>query len=165
MRSRYGIASLALAFYAYMFIRELGHISTKLIFRLSIDLRFIYGIVPSVDVTGCASEPFVVALLIASGPVAALAVGYILVTILRWRMPPSLFGSALGMLSYFCLVLDPIYFAVIPVLHLGGEPDALILTGRISQRGLIAIALGVLTLNLVILRLKLIPILKEHPGS
>lgn len=162
LKPRYGIASLAPAFYAYVFIRELGHLVAKSMLGLPLNLKFLYGIIPSTDVTGLGTPPLTMAFLIASGPISALIAGYAIVAVLRWRMPASVLGTALGMLGYLCLVLDPIYFAIIPILHLGGEPEALIFGGGIPQRILILLALGVLVLNLIILRLKLIPILKRQ---
>jgi hypothetical protein len=157
------------SFYAYYLMREAGHLIAGLMIGREVRALFMYRIIPRIAVDLQASRPTVreQALVIVSGPLAALVLGYILlVLIVRWgRTLHRSMHLLLGFACYLCLVLDPIYYAVIPLLRLGGEPQSLAALLGYSVPAMIAIAVGLLILNIALVRRKVVPLIRRRGHS
>ena len=153
----------------YLVIRELGHLiacsALGIPFSIVVKSGFLPTIAATVEPTDLTTTAQ--AWLIMSGPIAGLLVGYVLlVLIARRRSPASVFVRLLAaMTCYLTLILDPIYYTIIPIFSLGGEPERLanLLGVPISKVQMIAIVL--LLTNSILSRRIAVPFFKGDPPS
>jgi hypothetical protein len=157
---------------AYAMLRELGHLLALLALRLPAGTTLRYGFLPAVDISPDASRvtPDSMGWVTAAGPIAALAAGYVLlIAIARWKPGAPLFVRvAAAIACYLGLVLDPIYYAAIPFFNLGGEPELVAGLLRVPLARLQISALILLTLNIILARRWLVPLLRQgqrDPGT
>jgi hypothetical protein len=73
---------------------------------------------------------------------------------------PSPFRLLLGLASYLALVLDPVYYAVIPLINMGGEPELLARLLGISTIRIAGPAIAILVINIMLVRSRVVPKLK-----
>jgi hypothetical protein len=148
----------------YLEIRELGRLAAGLILGLPTRLIIRYRIMPAVEIDLARVEATdgMPAFVVASGPVLALIAGYLLLILMKRRGRPlrSLIGFAVGLLCYASLILDPIYYSIIPLARLGGEPELLARSSGIPILGIAVGAFGLLTLNVLLLRWQLLPLIR-----
>lgn len=153
------------SFYVYLLIRGLGRALAAALMGLPVDHIMFYKILPAFDVFSQSGEiaPAKIAILILGGPVCALLAGYILLVLLvpwRERLPSGL-GLFLCFTCYLSLILDPIYFALIPLLPLGGEPEMLARITSVSPIAIALPAMGLLGLNVILTRNRLVLLIKR----
>jgi hypothetical protein len=163
-RNPLGLLLTVFALLVYLEIRELGHLVSGLILALPTRLIIRYRIMPAVeiDLAGVQATDGMVAFVIASGPALVLIVGYLLLVLMKSRgrsLRPPL-GMAVGLLCYASLILDPIYYSIVPLARLGGEPETLARSLGIPILGIVLGAFGLLALNVLLLRWHLLPIMK-----
>jgi hypothetical protein len=163
-RSPLAIVSVLAAVYVFYVLRGLGRALAAVIMGLPVTSVMIYKVLPGFDVFSNAWEigRSRIATLILAGPACALLAGYILLMLIgsRGKRLPPLFRLFLCMTSYISLILDPIYYAVIPLLRLGGEPETLAWILDVSPIWLALPAMVVLGLNVMLTRKGLVPLIK-----
>lgn len=153
------------SFGLYLLIRELGHLVALSLLRLPISAVLRYGCLPAFEVGGetLALSVKSAAWVVASGPMAVLAAGYILLAaIAGGRLKTTSFLRLLGGLTcYLALVLDPIYYTVIPLFNMGGEPETLAYLLGVSLARIEIGALALLVVNAILTRRIVVPFLRE----
>jgi hypothetical protein len=163
-RNPVGLLSVLGAFYTYLLLRQLGRATAAFMMDARLHLVMNYKVFPRFDMSfnAGALTPARFAVLILAGPGLALAVGYLLLALgtSRTRRPPRGLRLLTCLTSYLCLVLDPIYFAVIPLLHLGGEPETLMGVLGIPPLAMAAPAMALLGLNVILVRSRLVPAIR-----
>jgi len=155
------VASLAI----YALVRELGHVLACVIMGMPFDWIMIYGFLPSVRTPAEAAllSGRSLAVILLSGPAAELIVGYVLLYAIAKRPPRFASLRLLGATTcYACLIFDPVYYSVVPLFRLGGEPESLAaLTGvTMSRIGIPALIL--LVLNVILARRVLTPVVRRQ---
>jgi hypothetical protein len=80
------------------------------------------------------------------------------------RLPTPLL-LFLAITSYVALILDPIYYAVIPLLRLGGEPETLAWVLDVPRISVVLPAMALLGLNVFLIRRNLVPLIKDTQRS
>ena len=163
-RNPLAIISVLVAFYTFYVLRGLGRALAAVIMGLPVGRVMIYKVLPSFDVFSNAweLEPSRLVTLILAGPACALLAGYLLLALIasrEKRLPPRL-RLFLCMTSYISLILDPIYYAAIPLLRLGGEPETLAWILDVSPIWLALPAMAVLGLNVFLTKGRLVPLIK-----
>lgn len=158
------IISVLGAVYVFYLLRGLGRALAASIMGVPINRGVLYGVLPTFDVFSGAWEraPRELAVLILAGPGLALAAGYALLAIVsspERRLPAHLL-LFLTITSYACLILDPIYYAVIPLLRLGGEPETLAWVLDVSRLGVALPAMALLGFNVFLTKRVLVPLMK-----
>jgi hypothetical protein len=153
------------AVYVFYVIRGLGRAVAALTAGLPVNHGMLYKVLPTFDVFSDAWEmaPSQLATLILAGPGLALLAGYLLLGLvghLGRRLPSGLL-LFLAITSYACLVMDPIYYALIPLMRLGGEPETLARVLDIPRLGVALPAMALLGLNVFLTRRNLVPLLKS----
>jgi hypothetical protein len=155
-----GVIGVAVSIYGYLLIRELGHLISAAVVGMPTVLVVLYRILPTWQAgpealsLPRASQAF----FIVGGPVLTLLAGYLtLVLIARWgtRLRGAFPGLLLAVLCYAMLMLDPIYYSIIPMLSLGGEPAAVASLLDVPRAALAVPAAGLLVVNVVLLRRKI----------
>ena len=112
------VLAVIVSAYAYFLIREAGHLVAMLLAGVRVELLTRYGVVPVLEIS---RESQVVSnstegLIIIAGPAMALLIGYLLFLFInRHRgLVLSRFGPVPVFVCYLTLMLDPIYYSVIP---------------------------------------------------
>ncbi len=158
------ILSILGAIYVFYVLRGLGRALAAIIMGLPAKPVIIYKVLPGFDVFSNAWEmaPPRLAALILAGPACALLAGYLLLVLISYQgnRIPSKVLHFLCMASYVSLVLDPIYYAVIPLLRLGGEPETLAWVLDVSRIWVALPAMAMLGFNVILARERLVPIIK-----
>jgi hypothetical protein len=167
-RDPLAIVSVVGAFYIFYALRGLGRALAAAILGQPVDLVMLYKVLPTFDVFSGAWEmatPRLVTLILA-GPACVLAVGYLLMVIVsrKGARLPSQLVFFLCVTSYAGLMLDPIYYAVIPLLRLGGEPETLAWVLDVSRFWVALPAMVLLGINVVLTKAKLVPLIKTNRG-
>jgi hypothetical protein len=148
----------------YLIIRETGHLISGLVLGIPTTLVLRYGILPGVDVSQLAGSlaKRQEGSIIISGPILALLVGYGLLILFarRRRASKPVLQLFLGILCYLSLILDPIYYAIIPLANLGDEPERVAMLLEVSIRTIQLCALSLLLINMLLIRRKVVPFLK-----
>ena len=155
---------LIAAGYLYLVIRQVGRGLGAVAARVPVEPAMIHGVLPDFAVFPQAGQtaPGRMAAVILAGPSFALLVGYLLL----WAVArgagraPARLGTLLCAVSYLALVLDPLYYTVIPLLRMGGEPETLAGITGVSPRAIAIPAMAVLGLNVMLARKYLVPSLK-----
>ncbi|MFZ1946107.1 MAG: hypothetical protein WAW06_01005 [bacterium] len=150
----------------YFLVREAGHLAACLVQRMPVSVILRYGFLPSVQAQPEAAEASTraAAAVILAGPAATLAAGYVLLygIVRRWPEAFPRLRILWAVTCYVGLMLDPIYYAVIPLMSLGGEPGTLTaLTGVGFLRIEIA-GFALLVANTLLARRIIAPFLREH---
>jgi hypothetical protein len=158
------VIAIPISIYCYALTREIGHWISAAVLGLPVSGFLRVHLLPSFNVNhaGPGISRMASILFTISGPGLALLAGYILLGVIlksRVRMR-SLPGFLLAFTCYLCLILDPVYYTVIPCARLGGEPEVLARSG-ISPAATVVVALGLLIINLVLVRTRMVPRLKE----
>jgi hypothetical protein len=159
------IVSVLGAVYVFYTLRGLGRALAAVVMGLPVNRVMLYKVLPSFDVFSDAwqTAPSRLATLILAGPACALLAGYLLLMFigcLGKRLPPQLM-LFLCMTSYAGLILDPIYYAVVPLLRLGGEPETLAWVLDASRLWVALPAMALLGLNVMLTRKRLVPLIRE----
>jgi hypothetical protein len=162
------LLSIPAAGYVYLLIRQVGRGLGAAAFSIPIEPVMMSKILPGFDVYSHAAGigPGRLAGLILMGPALTLLVGYVLLWVLGRgpRRGPGglrLFGCTI---SYLGLILDPVYYAVIPLLRLGGEPETLAHIIGVSPIVVALPAMAVLGLNVMLTGRLLVPAIKADRG-
>ncbi len=151
--------------YLYSMIREAGRLLGCVIvgndFVVEMRNPWIFGLKVTFHQT--TQYPTGMAFATLGGPLLVIVMGYLLVLLLtRYRsMLPKGISLLVCLAAYINLVLDPIYYAFIPLGRLGGEPRQVAQSLGISIGLLQVVAIALLALNIYIIKRKVIPILKE----
>ena len=163
-RNPFTLIAIMAAFYAYYLTREVGRLIVVLALGLDVAPTIRYRVLVGFEVQSGVVEPTPteMGLLILSGPGMALVAGYALLAgLIGWgNRIHSRLRLMLGLMCYLTLVLDPIYYAVIPLFRLGGEPETVQYLLPISRLPIVAIAMGLLIFNIYIIQNKLIPLIR-----
>jgi hypothetical protein len=159
------LVAVAIAFYAYYLVREFGHLLASRLPGLRVASAMRYKIFPGFDLYPSESGTADVneAVFIVAGPAMALLAGYALLLLLLRRgsrLHPAV-RSTMGILCYLALMLDPVYYAIIPLLKLGGEPEMLARVLSISTVPIMIVAVGVLVLNTYLIQRFVMPLIRE----
>ena len=150
----------------YLVVREAGHLVACLVQRMPVSVVLRYGFLPSVQIEPDAAEATAraAAAVILAGPAATLAAGYVLLygIVKRWpeAFPPARILWAVT--CYVALILDPIYYAVTPLLSLGGEPGTLAVLTGVSFLRIEIVGFAFLVANTILARRAVAPFLREH---
>jgi len=163
------IVSVIGAVYLFYILRGLGRALAALILGIPLNQRMLYKVLPTFDVFSDAWQraPLELAALILAGPALALLTGYMLLVLacsLGRRLPTPLL-LFLAITSYVALILDPIYYAVIPLLRLGGEPETLAWVLDVPRISVVLPAMALLGLNVFLIRRNLVPLIKDTQRS
>lgn len=158
------IVSVLGAVYVYYTLRGLGRALAALMMALPVRHNMLFKVLPAFDVFSDAWEmpPLRLAALILAGPALALLAGYILMVLIGrmgQRFPPHL-RLLLCLISYAGLILDPIYYALIPLLRLGGEPETLAWVLDLPRVWVALPAMVLLGLNVFLIRKRLVPVMR-----
>ena len=168
-RNPLAAVSVLAAIYVFYLLRGLGRALAAAVMGLPVGRVMIYKVLPSFDVFSDAWDmaPARLATLILAGPVCALLAGYLLLVLIGppGRRLPSQLLLFLSMTSYAGLILDPIYYAVIPLFRLGGEPEMLTWVLGVSRIWVVLPAMAVLGLNVMLTRKRLVPLIKGTRGG
>jgi hypothetical protein len=164
-RNPLAILSVVGAIYLYYLLRGLGRALAAASMGLPTNRVMLYKVLPTFDVFSNAWEmsPSTIAVLLLAGPACALLAGYLLMALID-RLGESLPRPALLFLcitSYAGLMLDPIYYALIPLLRLGGEPDILTRALDIPRAWVVLPAMVILGLNVLLTRRRLVPLIRN----
>jgi hypothetical protein len=151
--------------YVYFLVREAGHLAAILLAGVPAEFMIRYRVIPAIEISpesqgiGNSTEGFIMM----SGPVMALLAGYLLFVLINryGRLVQSALGPILGFTCYLTLMLDPIYYSVIPLAGLGGEPERLAYLLDISTGGIAGGAFALLVLNIILIRLRLVPLIRR----
>jgi hypothetical protein len=167
-RNPLAFISVLAAFYIYFFVRGLGRGLAATAMGMVVRPVMRYRVLPGFDVLPGASDiaPRRLAVLILASPVLALLVGYTLLGVMSVRGSRFSYNVRLFICvgSYLGLILDPIYYAVIPLLRLGGEPEMLAQALDAPALAIAFPAMALLGLNVLLARKRLVPILKGQAG-
>lgn len=150
----------------YLVVREAGHLVACLAQRMPVSVVLRYGFLPSVQIGPDAAEATAraAAAVILAGPAATLAAGYVLLygIVKSWpeAFPPARILWAAT--CYVALILDPVYYAVIPLLSLGGEPGTLAGLTGVSFLRIEIVGFAFLVANTILARRAVAPFLREH---
>jgi hypothetical protein len=124
----------------------------------------LYKILPAVDVSSRAHgvAPARLAVTILMGPALAIIVGHVLLAALARRARRQIAGPWLivCLVSYLGLVLDPVHYAVVPLLRLGGEPEAVARLIGVTPVAIALPAMAVLGFDIMLARRRLVPVIK-----
>jgi hypothetical protein len=166
-RNPLGILSALAAFYIYLLLRGLGRGLVAIVVGLPVRRIMIYKVLPTFDALSNTGRiaPGVLATFIIAGPLCALLAGYLLLALISLRgehLPPRL-RLLLCFTCYLSLTLDPIYYAVISLLRLGGEPDKLAQITGAPSLAVTLPAMALLGLNVMLTRSRLIPVIRNKP--
>jgi len=158
------IVSVLGAVYVYYALRGLGRALAAVIMGLPAKQGMLFKVLPTFDVFSNAWEtaPRALGTLILAGPALALLAGYLLLLIVHYcgrRLPPHL-QIFLCVTSYAGLILDPIYYALIPLLRLGGEPETLARVFDVPRVAVALPAMVLLGLNVFLIRRRLVPLMR-----
>jgi hypothetical protein len=162
MRSRpLVLLYLLAAGYLYLLVRQVGRGLGAVAAGIPFEPVLMHGILPGFAVYSQAGQtsPGRMAAVLLTGPAFALLVGYLLL----WAVArgagraPARLGIFLCAISYLALMLDPLYYAVIPLLRMGGEPETLARITGLSSRAIAIPAMAVLGLNVMLARKYLVP--------
>ena len=158
------VIAIPISIYCYALTREIGRWISATVMRLPVSTSLRLHLLPSFSVSqdGSGASWTAGILFTISGPGLALLVGYVMLGVIlksRVRMR-SLPGLVLAFTSYLCLILDPVYYFVIPFTQLGGEPEELARFG-VPPAAIVVIAVGLLVTNLILIRIRLVPRLRE----
>jgi hypothetical protein len=153
----------------YAMLRELGHAVALAVLRVPAATTLRYGFLPTVGISpdAAGASRSSIGWVTLAGPLAALAAGYILLAaIARWKPGlPSFARVTVAVVCYLGLVIDPIYYAAIPLFNLGGEPElAASLLGLPLSR-VETSALVLLVLNVILARQWIVPWLRCGAGE
>jgi hypothetical protein len=162
------VLAVLVGLFAYAMLREAGHLAALWALKLPAATTLRYGFLPAVDISpGPGAAPSSVGWVIAAGPIAAIAAGYVLVAVLtKWKAGmPSFVRVAAATACYLGLVLDPIYYAAIPLFNLGGEPEMVARLLGVPLVRLEISALILLVLNLILARRWVVPLLRSGQRS
>jgi hypothetical protein len=160
------VVAVLVGLLAYAMLRELGHLAALWALKLPAATTLRYRFLPAVDISPDASAtPSSAGWVIAAGPIAAIAAGYVLLAaITRWKPgTPSFVRVAAAATCYLGLMLDPIYYAAIPFFSLGGEPELVAKLLGVPLVRLQISALILLVLNVILARRWVVPLLR--PGQ
>jgi hypothetical protein len=161
--------SVLAAFYAFYILRGGGRALVAAMMGIPITRVMVHRVLPAFDVFSNAWEmaPSRLAILILAGPAATLLVGYLLVLVIGPKVErlPSPLLLFLCVCSYAGLILDPTYYAVIPLLRLGGEPETLAWVLGVSRFWIAFPAMAVLGLNVMLARTRLVPFMRRCQGT
>lgn len=152
------IVVISLAIYAL--VRELGHLLACAILGIPFEWVLRYGFLPSVRTPAEAAllSGRSLAVILLSGPIAALIVGYVLLYAIARRPGRSASLRLLGAITCFaCLIFDPVYYSVVPLFRLGGEPESLAALAGVGVSRIEIPALILLVLNVILARKVLTP--------
>jgi hypothetical protein len=154
------------AFYIYLLARSMGRGLGALLAGLRYHRILTYYVLPGFYVLPLnpTAPPHELGFVLLAGPLTALATGYLILVLVARTIRSLPFGLRLLLcfVSYLGLVLDPVYYAIIPLLRLGGEPE---LSARLTGASTLTIALpamAILGLNVMLARRYLVPALKEQ---
>lgn len=159
--------AVLISIYLYLLVRALGHLISASILDLPTHLVVRHLVLPTWQ---AGQEVFSMpdrsqAFLIVAGPALTLVVGYaVLVSVGRWgaRLRGALPRLLPAVLCYVMLILDPIYYSIIPIVRLGGEPATVAHLLAIPRAAVVAPAAILLIVNVMLLRRSLRNLLREH---
>ena len=157
------IVVISLAFYAL--VRELGHLLACVVLGIPFDVVMRYGFLPSIRTPAEAAllSGRSLAVILLSGPATELIVGYVLLYAIVKRPARSAYLRLLSAATcYACLIFDPVYYGVVPLFRLGGEPETLAALTGVAMSRIEIPALILLVLNVVLARRVLTPILRKQ---
>lgn len=150
---------------AYLMIREIGHLLSLSAMGLAVRSFLQYGFLPAFEAAPSTPilSPESQALVTLSGPVLVLIVGYLLLWLMNryHRLAVSGPGLIVGFLCYLALIIDPVYYSILPLLKLGGEPETLAGLLEIPLTPITVTAFGLLVLNALLLRKSLVPLMRR----
>jgi hypothetical protein len=155
---------MLVAVVAYLMIREAGHLVSLSTMGLAVRSFLQYGILPAFEASP--SNPILSpesqALVSLSGPVLALIVGYLLLWLMtkHKRLAGSGPGLIVGFICYLTLIIDPVYYSIVSLLKLGGEPEKIAGLLQIPITPITVTAFGLLVLNTLLLRKWLVPLMR-----
>jgi hypothetical protein len=168
-RNPLAIVAVLGAIYTFYVVRGLGRALAASVMGVPVRRVMIYKILPTFDVFSDAWDmaPSRLAALILAGPASGLLIGYLLLLILGYegKHTPARILFFLCVTSYAGLILDPIYYAVIPLLALGGEPETLAWVLDVSRMWVVLPAMALLGLNVLLARSRLLPLMKRSSGT
>jgi hypothetical protein len=163
------ILSAPAALYVYLLIRGLGRWLAATATGLPAYHTMVYKVLPTFGVLSNTGDiaPVRSAILILAGPALVLLAGYLLLVLVSlWgERLPSWLRLFLCLTCYLGLILDPIYYAVIPLLRLGGEPGMLMRITGAPSVALILPAMVLLGLNVMLTRNRMVPLIRRKDGS
>lgn len=168
MRRRpFAVIGVLVSIYGYLLVRELGHLISASILGMPTNLVVHYLVLPTWQ---AGPEAFSMpdrsqAFFIFAGPALTLLVGYAaLVLIGRWgtRLRGAFLRLLPAVLCYAMLILDPIYYSIIPIVRLGGEPATVAYLLGVPRAAVAVPAAILLVVNVVLLRRKLGAFLREY---
>jgi hypothetical protein len=152
------------AVYIYLIIRQAGRLLGAVLLGVPAKSVVLYKVLPAFDVAPSAAEiaPSGLAALILMAPLLALVVGYVLLIAVRRASERLPYGLRLlvCLVSYLCLIIDPAYYGVVPLLRLGGEPEFVARVLGDSQVIIALPAIVILGLNVILARRILVPAIK-----
>jgi hypothetical protein len=155
---------LLVALYAYWVVRQMGRGLGAWALEVPFEHLMLYRILPAVDVFSRAQgvAPARLAVTILMGPALAIVVGYVLLAVLARGTRRRTRGPWLivCLISYLGLVLDPVHYAVVPLLRLGGEPEAVARLIGVTPVAITLPAMAVLGLDIMLARRRLVPLIK-----
>ena len=157
------ILYVLLSAYIYVLLRESGHLLVGLTLKMPLTSDWTYRILPAFAVDAAATGNIRGrSMIILAGPAATLIAGYVLILLMVRGNRPDKRPLRLisGLTCYLALILDPIYFAVVPLARLGGEPERLASLLDVEATPMVAAALVILVVNLILIRTRLVPFLK-----
>jgi hypothetical protein len=159
------VLMVPVAVLAYAIIREAGHTAACLVLGIPFSGFLRYGFLPAVHIPAEAAllSTGSLAAITLSGPAAALVAGYLLLYAL-WRRgskAPASLALLAGLACYACLILDPVYYSVIPLFNVGGEPETLALATGVAMSRIQIPALVLLVLNAILTRRVVIPLVRK----
>jgi hypothetical protein len=164
-RKPLALLSILGAGYAYLLIRQMGKVLAATALGMPVDPGMIYGFLPDFQVSYPGDAPtYGHAILMLAGPGLALLTGYFFLWVVwhhRERIPSGL-RLLTGLISYLGLILDPAYYALIPLLRLGGEPEILARATGVSPIAIVLPAMVVLGLNVMLAKRHLIPAIRGY---
>jgi hypothetical protein len=157
--------AVLISLYIHLVVRELGHVAAAL--ALDLPTKFIvqYRVLPAwqIDQGMIGIPERSQALFIIAGPAAALTLGYVLLGLIarRDRRPNHPLVLLPAVLCYAMLILDPLYYSIIPLLRLGGEPAAVERLLSAPSWVIVIPAVAFLSINLILAGRVLAPVLRR----
>jgi hypothetical protein len=164
MRTLLSIVLVLAAIYVYSLIREAARLAACALLGIQTTLlpraRGLLGLQVRVDWSHIPRSH--TGIVILAGPVVVLGVGYIMLVAIRKRgaLMPDPLRIFSCVLCYLALMLDPIYYAVIPLVGLGGEPSAVAVAWGAPVVVVQIAALAILVINTVFVRKDVVPLLR-----
>lgn len=159
MRSRFLLPIALVGFYLFILFREVGNLLFALATGNSYSVRLLWHFIPDFQVMIASTTPKLEILKTLSGPIFTLSIGYGFLLTGIGRKPGFPIALLVAMLTYLCLILDPVYFGLAGLLSKGGEPEQLALNG-LSKSITSPIAIIILVFNIYLIRRLLIPDLR-----